>query len=44
VVSYYSFLRDKASRVQVIESATEHIPLNETNSKFVEVPYLLFSK
>jgi hypothetical protein len=44
VVSYYSFLRDKASRVQVIHNTTEHIPLNETATRFVEVPYLLFSK
>jgi Protein of unknown function (DUF3375). len=44
VVSYYSFLRDKTSRVQVIQNTTEHIPLNEEATKFVEVPYLLFSK
>jgi hypothetical protein len=44
VVSYYSFLRDKASRVQVIHNTTEHIPLNEAATRFVEVPYLLFSK
>ena len=44
VVSYYSFLRDKASRVQIIHDTTEHIPLNEAATRFVEVPYLLFSK
>lgn len=44
VVSYYSFLRDKASRVQIINNTTEHIPLNEAATRFVEVPYLLFSK
>lgn len=44
VVSYFGFLRDKASRVQVIHNTSEHIPLNETATKFVEVPYLLFSK
>jgi hypothetical protein len=44
VVSYYSFLRDKASRVQIINNTTEHIPINEAATKFVEVPYLLFSK
>ena len=44
VVTYYGFLRDKAGRVQVIGSTTEHIPLNESATRFVEVPYLLFSK
>jgi len=44
VVSYFSFLRDKANRVQVIHNTSEHIPLNEAATKFVEVPYLLFSK
>ena len=44
VVSYYGFLRDKASQVQVLHNTTEHIPLNESATRFVEVPYLLFSK
>lgn len=44
IVSYFSFLRDKASRVQVIPNTSEHIPINEAATKFVEVPYLLFSK
>jgi hypothetical protein len=44
VVSYFSFLRDKANRVQVIQNTSEHIALNEAATKFVEVPYLLFSK
>jgi hypothetical protein len=44
VVSYFGFLRDKANRVQVIHNTSEHIPLNEPATKFVEVPYLLFSK
>lgn len=44
IVSYFGFLRDKASRVQVIQNTSEHIPLNEAATKFVEVPYLLFSK
>jgi hypothetical protein len=44
IVSYFGFLRDKASRVQVIHNTSEHIPLNEAATKFVEVPYLLFSK
>lgn len=44
VVSYYSFLRDKKTRVQIIPNTTELIPINEAQTKFVEVPYLLFSK
>ena len=44
IVSYFGFLRDKASRVQIIHNTSEHIPLNEAATKFVEVPYLLFSK
>jgi len=44
IVSYFGFLRDKASRVQVIHNTSEHIPLNEAATRFVEVPYLLFSK
>ncbi|MFT3825436.1 MAG: DUF3375 domain-containing protein [Chitinophagaceae bacterium] len=44
IVSYYSFLRDKSSRVQIIKNSTEHIAINEQQTKFVEVPYLLFSK
>lgn len=44
VISYYSFLREKAKRTQIIGTATELIPLNREATKFVEVPYLLFSK
>lgn len=44
IVSYYGFLRDKSSRVQIIKNSTEHIAINEQQTKFVEVPYLLFSK
>ncbi|MBN8789869.1 MAG: DUF3375 domain-containing protein [Terrimonas sp.] len=44
VISYYSFLKEKAKRVQVIGSAVELIPLNKEATRFVEVPYLLFSK
>ncbi|MGN6491700.1 MAG: DUF3375 domain-containing protein [Agriterribacter sp.] len=44
VISYYSFLREKAKRTQIIRNATELIPLNAEATKFVEVPYLLFSK
>lgn len=44
VVSYFSFLREKASRVQAMQEITELIPLDENRTKFIEVPYLLFSK
>lgn len=44
VVSYYHFLREKKNKVQVISNTTELIPLNKDETKFVEVPYLLFSK
>lgn len=44
VVAYFSFLKEKGGRVQAIEKITELIPLNETQTRFVEVPYLLFSK
>jgi hypothetical protein len=44
IVSYYGFMRDKKSRVQVIGNATELIPLNVEATRFAEVPYLLFSK
>jgi ElaB/YqjD/DUF883 family membrane-anchored ribosome-binding protein len=44
VVTYFDFLRDKAGRVQTIAGAVERIPLNEAQTSFVEVPYLLFSQ
>jgi hypothetical protein len=44
VVSYFSFLREKASRVQAMQEITELIPLDEKKTKFIEVPYLLFSR
>lgn len=44
LVGYYSFLKEKANRVQVIKNSHELIPLNKEETKFVEVPYLLFSK
>ena len=44
VVSYYSFLRDKPSRVQIIENTTELIPITSDETILVSVPYLLFSK
>ena len=44
VVSYFSFLREKASRVQSMQEITELIPLDIERTRFIEVPYLLFSR
>ena len=44
VISYFSFLREKASRVQFMQEITELIPLNAEKTQFIEVPYLLFSR
>ncbi|HEV2483742.1 MAG TPA: DUF3375 domain-containing protein [Puia sp.] len=44
VVSYFSFIREKASRVQAMQEISELIPLNEERTQFIEVPYLLFSR
>lgn len=44
VVSYFGFIREKASRVQAMQEITELIPLNEERTQFMEVPYLLFSR
>jgi Protein of unknown function (DUF3375) len=44
VVSYFSFLREKASRVQSMQEIKELIPLDAGKTRFIEVPYLLFSR
>lgn len=44
VVSYFSFLRENAARVQSMQEITELIPLNKEKTRFIEVPYLLFSR
>jgi hypothetical protein len=44
VVSYFSFLREKAVRVQSMQEITELIPLDAERTRFIEVPYLLFSR
>ncbi|MDR3713124.1 MAG: DUF3375 domain-containing protein [Puia sp.] len=44
VVSYYDFLRDKSTRVQIVPNTTELIALNRESTRFIEVPYLLFAK
>jgi hypothetical protein len=43
VVSYFSFLREHAAKTNTVPGATELIPLNEEQTKFVEVPYLMFN-
>ena len=44
IVSYYDFVREKSGRTLVVNNTTELIPLNAEQTRFVEVPYLLFSK
>ncbi|MHA4810196.1 DUF3375 domain-containing protein [Flavitalea flava] len=44
VISYFSFLREKSARVQSMQEITELIPLNSEKTRFIEVPYLLFSR
>jgi hypothetical protein len=44
VVSYYSFLKEKASRTHILKNQSELIPLNRERTSFIEVPYLFFSK
>lgn len=44
VISYYDFLREKSSRAYTVHNTTELIPLNREQTRFVEVPYLLFGK
>jgi hypothetical protein len=44
VITYFSFLKEKASRVQAMQEITELIPLDQDRTKFIEVPYLLFSR
>lgn len=44
IISYFGFLRDRKRQVQVIEHSTEHIPIDAGGRRFVEVPYLLFSR
>ncbi|MGN6421536.1 MAG: DUF3375 domain-containing protein [Pseudobacter sp.] len=44
VVSYFSFLKEKGNRVQTLPNMKELIPLNKEQTRFIEVPYLLFSR
>ena len=44
VVSYFSFLKEKSNRVQALPDMKELIPLDKAQTRFIEVPYLLFSR
>lgn len=44
VVAYFGFLRDRKRQVQIVGTSTEHIPIDQEGRRFVEVPYLLFSR
>jgi hypothetical protein len=44
IVTYFSFLKDRPGQTQVLDTMTEHIPINKEATRFIEVPYLLFSK
>ncbi len=44
VVGYFGLAKDPQLQAQVIDKTTELIPLSVSGGKFVEIPYLLFSK
>jgi Protein of unknown function (DUF3375) len=44
VISYFSFLREKASQVQYMQEITELIPLDPEKTNYLEIPYLLFAR
>jgi hypothetical protein len=44
VIGYYDFLREKSKQALTVQNTYELIPLNPEQTKFVEVPYLLFTK
>ena len=44
VISYFSFLREKASQVQYMQEITELIPLDAEKTNYLEIPYLLFAR
>jgi hypothetical protein len=44
IVTYFTFLKERPKHAQVLEKMTEHIPLGPGATKFIEVPYLLFSR
>lgn len=44
IVSYYSFLKEKPKNCQTLDGMQELIPLNTEETRFLNVPYLLFSR
>jgi hypothetical protein len=45
IITFFSFTKDKlGGKVQIINNRTELIPLYPSQTKFVEVPFLLFGK
>jgi len=44
VISYFSFLREKAGQVQYMQEITELIPLDAEKTNYLEIPYLLFAR
>ena len=44
IITFFSFTKDKPDKVKIINNLTELIPLYPSQTKFVEVPYLLFGK
>jgi len=43
IVGYFRFLREKPGKASVVGAATELIPLDKAQTRFVEVPFLLFN-
>ena len=44
VISYFSFLKEKANQVQYMQEITELIPLDTEKTNYLEIPYLLFAR
>ena len=44
IISYYDFVREKGGKAYTVQNTTELIPLNAEQTRFLEVPYLLFGK
>ncbi len=44
VISYFSFLKEKANQVQYMQEITELIPLDAEKTNYLEIPYLLFAR
>jgi hypothetical protein len=44
VITFFDFLKEKSKQAQVIKGTTELICINDDQTRFIEVPYLLFAK